>query len=531
MKRRDFLKATAAGAAGPALVGLSGCRPDLQLPGRVLGPNHAMGHRLRQLASGAGGLVPKHELQHDVVVAGGGIAGLAAARKLRQLGFEKVAVVELEQGLGGTSAAGQNAVSAYPLGAHYVPLPGKDCHEVLAFFQEIGLITGHDAAGRPVYDEMALCHDPQERLFLHGEWHEGLLPLTGLPEAERAEFARFHEIVEHYQKRRAFTLPLDRSLREPALLELDKQTMLSWFIDSGFRSEKLRWSLNYACLDDFGGGLDEVSAWAGLHYFCSRAGEAANARPETMLTWPQGNGWLVEQLRSGLDAGCCYGGQLVARAEAAGQGVWLDAVDAQTGEVTRHRARALVCALPRFIAQRVIAGTPKVAGLEYAPWVVMNVTVDELPFSPGVLPAWDNVVYGQSALGYVNAGHQKLESRPSATVISHYEALSGAGRSAVQWREWMLTQSHQQWAGRLLSSLAAPHPDLARHIQQLDVWLWGHGMIRPRPGYLWGAERQILLQNLPPIFYAHSDMSGMALFEEAYTRGVLAAEAVRHWLS
>ena len=31
-------------------------------------------------------------------------------------------------------------------------------------------------AGRWQYDERHLCHSPQERLFIDGEWHEGLLP-------------------------------------------------------------------------------------------------------------------------------------------------------------------------------------------------------------------------------------------------------------------------------------------------------------------------------------------------------------------
>jgi hypothetical protein len=91
----------------------------------------------------------------------------------------------------------------------------------------------------------------------------------------------------------------------------------------------------------------------------------------------------------------------------------------------------------------------------------------------------------------------------------------------------MLTQTHEQWTERVLSALAAPHPDLREQVQRVDVWLWGHGMIRPRPGFLWGKERALMQQHRAPIYFAHSDMSGMALFEEAYTRGVLAADAVK----
>jgi hypothetical protein len=147
-----------------------------------------------------------------------------------------------------------------------------------------------------------------------------------------------------------------------------------------------------------------------------------------------------------------------------------------------------------------------------------------LPPSPGVLPAWDNVIYGSSALGYVNAGHQSLSSRPIETVITHYEAL--CGQPPAKLREWMLTQNHHQWVQRSVEAIKAPHPDLSGHIKSADVWLWGHGMIRPKPGFLWGKERQLMQQHRPPIYFAHSDMSGMSLFEEAYTRGFTTAETV-----
>ena len=167
MNRRRFL---AASAVAPALI-TGSCTRAQTIPGGIVGGGHAIGHRLRTM----GALQkPARTVKADVIVAGGGVAGLAAARKLKQLGLEKIVVLELEENAGGSSISGKNAGHSYPWGAHYVPLPGKDCREVLEFFQEINLIEGHDAAGRPVYDELALCHDPQERLFMHGEWHEGI---------------------------------------------------------------------------------------------------------------------------------------------------------------------------------------------------------------------------------------------------------------------------------------------------------------------------------------------------------------------
>jgi len=49
-------------------------------------------------------------------------------------------------------------------------------------------------------------------------------------------------------------------------------------------------------------------------------------------------------------------------------------------------------------------------------------------------------------------------------------------------------------------------------------------MIRPVLGFIWGKSRQQMLQPGNRIVFAHSDMSGISIFEEAYTRGVQAAE-------
>lgn len=519
-----------AGAVAPALLAGSCHKPPI--PGSILGAAHARGHLLRDEAA-ARAFRKGAARKTDVVVIGGGIAGLAAARQLFRLGVEKVAVLELEAEAGGNSTSGRNAVSAYPWGAHYVPLPGKDCVEVRQLFEELGLITGHDSAGRAIYDETVLCSDPQERLFIHGQWEEGLLPVPGLAADERRQFAEFQEEMRGWQKRvgrdgrPAFTLPVDRSSRDPEILALDLQTMAAWMSAKGWTSEPLRWYVDYSCRDDFGGGLDEISAWAGIHYFSSRSGEAANADRETMLTWPEGNGYLVRRLAEGAGPDL-HRDMVAARVTAEGRGATVEALHVPTGEMIPYQCRAVVCALPRFAAQRLWSGSRTFGGLVYSPWMVANLTLDELPPSEGVAPAWDNVVYGEKSLGYVNATHQVLSGVPRETVITFYEALADGPPATT--REWMLAQTHAQWSERVLGALSVPHPDLREHVQHLDVWLWGHGMIRPAPGFIWGADRAGMQMQHPPVFFAHSDMSGMSLFEEAYTRGVTVAEEVRGWL-
>ena len=112
------------------------------------------------------------------LIAGGGIAGLSAARALRLDGHDDFALLELEDHAGGNSRGGAVLGIACPLGAHYLPVPGDDARAVQDFLEELGL--RRRVAGRWVYDERHLCHSPQERLFFHGQWQDGLLPVQGV---------------------------------------------------------------------------------------------------------------------------------------------------------------------------------------------------------------------------------------------------------------------------------------------------------------------------------------------------------------
>ena len=53
---------------------------------------------------------------------------------------------------------------------------------------------------------------------------------------------------------------------------------------------------------------------------------------------------------------------------------------------------------------------------------------------------------------------------------------------------------------------------------------WGHAMIRPVPGFVRSASVRDAAKPLGNIHFANTDLSGVALFEEALYHGVRAAE-------
>src|SRR3546814_13086334 len=95
------------------------------------------------------------------------------------------------------------------------------------------------------------------------------------------------------------------------------------------------------------------------------------------------------------------------------------------GRTVRTIARAAIRAMPHFIARRIAPeDVRRWDGLEYAPWLVANVTVDRLPTGRGAPLAWDNVSSTSESLGYVVATHQGPAARTAGTVLTWYMPLS-----------------------------------------------------------------------------------------------------------
>jgi len=539
LTRRGWL-AQAAGLASAALVG---CSRDAQgtYAARWVGAGHERGHRMREAKSGSIG-VPALTKRAGVLVVGGGIAGLAAARGLTRLGIDDVHVLELEDAAGGNSRGHVMAGMGCPLGAHYLPVPGEHAVEVAEWLDELGLRRLE--AGRVVYDERHLCHSPQERLFIAGHWHDGLLPpVDALPGAERertlAQYRRFAAVVERIGAGGAFRMPTARAPWTPELAALDAQTFAAWLANEGLDAPALRWYLDYCCRDDYGASSAQVSAWAGLHYFASRHGfhapGAGEDEREGVLTWPEGNGWLSSRLaaplRERLHTGC-----VALRLHEGHDVVELDVWNERERRVERWAAAQVVLALPLFAALRLFESPPPalaaaVGAMRHAPWLVANLHCERPPIDRGgAPPAWDNVIYGGSdaALGYVDAMHQSLRPHPGPTVFTAYWALGGDDASqAVAARRSLLDDSAQTWAARVLADLAIAHPDLPRHVRQVDLMRYGHAMSIPLPGLRGHAALQALAEPGSRVRFAHADLSGYSVFEEAFFHGTRAAAQTR----
>ena len=530
MRRRNFLASLA--AAG--LSALPGCTPAAKPslpPGALLGGSLNLGHRLREPD-----FPPPFETRHvPVLIVGGGIGGLSAGWKLAKAGFKDFLLVELEAETGGNSRAGRNEVSAYPFAAHYLPLPTLESTAVRELLAELGVLQGDPRAVKPRFDERYLCAVPQERLYRNGWWQEGVVPQVGVSAAEHEQYRRFYALMEGFKRRRdgsrrAFALPMELSSQAPDLLALDTINMRDWLLAQGLDSPQLHWYVDYACRDDYGTGVAEVSAWAGIHYFACRNGEALDATSETVLTTPGGNAWLADGLAQSIKARAgdrLLTDAMVFRVTPENKQMQVDLWLSAEQRSVRVVADQLIWAAPLFLVPHVFTGhdTLKTAARRYshAPWLVANLTLSRLPEDrAGSSLAWDNVLYDSPGLGYVVSTHQQLRRHPGATVLTYYRALSD---QAPQIGRLLLQETPREaWAEQILADLERPHPDIRHVTTRLDIFRNGHAMARPTPGLIWGEARQLFASDSTHLRFAHADVSGFSLFEEAQYRGVLAAE-------
>jgi hypothetical protein len=155
--------------------------------------------------------------------------------------------------------------------------------------------------------------------------------------------------------------------------------------------------------------------------------------------------------------------------------------------------------------------------------MVANLHLRDRPIDRGFPLSWDNVLYESPSLGYVVNTHQSGND-DGPTVFTYYLPLCDADVRSARTR--LLATDRDSWADAVLTDLTMAHADIRALTTRLDVMRWGHAMVRPSPGFIWGGARARAATPFRGIHFAGADLSGVPLFEEALYHGVRAAEEV-----
>ncbi len=512
---------------------LTACRettaPKRFPEGEIVGQSATLGHVLRE---GRSVQVPAENWRYvEVAIIGGGIAGLSAAWKLKQLAVEDFVVLELEKEVGGTSSYGLGQPVNYPWGAHYLPVPFKENTDLIVLLDEMALTLGRTPDGDVVIKEGFLCRDPEERVFYKGRWYDGLYLHAGESEEDKRQLAEFQKHVDHWVNwrdasgKRAFVVPSANCSSDAEVTALDKISFADWLKEQSLTSERLVWYCDYACRDDYGLNLDQTSAWAGLFYFCSRV-KKSGEESQPFITFPEGNGRFVHHFAEKVGDKLLRSHMVVSIMPSEKS---VDVVCLVSGELRGFHCKRVIYASPIFTAPYVIRDFQKdvpfaANEFQHNAWFVANLFLKDRPkprFARDFPLAWDNVLYESPSLGYVNATHQKGIDYGS-TIWTYYYPMCHEenGRTKLFNYEW------RELADVCLTDIARAHPDIYELCERIDIMRWGHAMISPRPGFIWGETRAKALKPYRNIHFAHTDLSGIALFEEAFYHGLRAAKEI-----
>ncbi len=522
--RRSFLRLCSLGLTIPLLEQCSSKNNEIKTT--LSGANSKIGHLIRENKFPK----PTNVIQVKTLIVGGGISGLSAARYLKQNNVNDFLLIELDDLCGGNSKCGNNKISKYPYGAHYVPIPNNNLKELFTFFEECQVIEQYDKDNLPIYNPYYLCHTPQERMYYKGKWHDNIPLKQGLIDLDEKELNQFHEVCKTFKEaigndgKRAFDIPIENSSSDIKFTELDQLSIYDYLKTNHYKSEFIYWYLNYCSKDDFGSDIYNTSAWAIFHYFCSRNGLASNAQNEEVLTWNEGNYFLVKQLETKLKDNI-KNNCLLYEINETNSGYRCLMFNNESQTTSEIFCKDIILATPQYMNKYLLKNKHDLNWNEfvYNPWLVANISINEKQeLNSNAVLSWDNVHYLSDSLGYINSCHQNLSADKKETVITYYYNFSDSKKPIS--RKEIFDKKTEEWKEFILNDLKKFHPNIESIITEIDIHLWGHGMISPQVGFRNSKLREQLANGIGNIHFANTDVSGISIFEQAFYNGITAAK-------
>lgn len=494
----------------------------------------------------AGGPPQTHADLHDVLIVGGGIAGLTVAWKLRD---RTVRLLEAAPEVGGVSKSENWQGIEYATGAAYIidPDPESEDERELAGFtllEELGLREKGEDLSKDRTRNRRLSGDPNHCVFSNRRV---------VPEAE----------VYSLRNRRFFEHVLDSDEypsvppTDPALVAaLDSVSFRAFLEDAALQRKvygrtvgpisPIGWeAIEYYCWGAFGTTSRETSAYHGLNFFAAEFGD--------VLVFPGGNGFITKRLDERIrqtKPDAIRTGVWTLRIERDGDG--FVATTWENGRIHRHRGRAVVFGAPLFLAPRIIPSLAEdqrkaIDTLAYRSYVVANVLLKrparrifthrafrsgyELTRVHGIdvakVPAEEisgRKVYSDAILAdFVTSPH------PTHAVLTVYRPYPyEAGRTSL------LGMSYDDIEAEIRREVLAgfgPHGLRAGDIEGVRIARWGHPMIVTRPGQLADGTIRTAATSQPGLYFAHTDTQGAPAYENSLAAAFDAVQAVTAHLS
>lgn len=225
------------------------------------------------------GGIPAPNSHYDVVIIGGGLAGLSSAHYLKG---KKIIILEGHPRLGGNAKSQVIGNTYVAQGSAYITIPEAG-DEIDTFLRDLNL--------RQKFREVE--HD-EEAVTLNGKIQKHFWEGSTAPEKAQ-EFKRALRKLQDIYENSYPELPCwdDSSSARAHFNQLDRMSFSAWIQrELGDSHPHIREFVNLYCWSSFSGGADEISAAQGLNFLsCDLAGT---------LVLPGGNGLIAEALYQDL---------------------------------------------------------------------------------------------------------------------------------------------------------------------------------------------------------------------------------------
>jgi hypothetical protein len=506
--------------------------PARRYDGELVAESYDIAHRLRDGSLAIPPLHPEGPL-HDGIVIGGGMSGLMAAWDLRRGGLDDVVLYEKEGSLGGNARKEHGNGTDFTVGTWSCVRPRDQFMKRL--LKDLDVIESFAADGTPRIHKELLGPGPDFNQLVDGTWYPELT-MYGLDVAadvrrmplsakDRDDLIDFYREMQAWGERKGkdgvpvAAMPVEEGSRDPEILELDTITLAEWMKRRGWGERTQRIAADWAT-SDIGGTPEEVSAY-GFWTFngLGQGGED--------ITIPGGNAWLAERLAAKAGPDRLRTGLVAVRVANEGPEVRVTLVDPKTLRFSMRRARCAVIACPKHITGRMVpelaaAGRTQYLDFRYGALIMGAAFTRRTPVLKGAPLAWFNSADGKIAQGFLvgdyNSDRWRKADPKRPNVLLLWSPLGGKVTRAE-----LLTEPWSKWADILADDLEMMVPGIMGDITRLDVYVWGHHMVIPTPGFLTGTARRDLTRPLGRVTFAHSDRHGMPSFELATRAGADAA--------